>query len=88
MGIHQYVVARHSIMKIALEKNCHEYPPITRESNGRWGFDVDQKAIKYKTKDFMNCAEEYDYVVDELLAQILYHSLLLEGMCFKIFNEV
>ena len=62
----------HSIMKIALETNRHEYPPITRESNGRWGLDVDQKAMKYKSKDFMNCAEEYDYVVDELLARRIY----------------
>ncbi len=62
----------HSIMKIVLEKNCHEYPPITQESNGCWGLDVDQKAIKYKKKDFMNCAETYDYVVDELLARCIY----------------
>tara|TARA_A100001015_G_scaffold293348_1_gene369828 strand:+ start:161 stop:520 length:360 start_codon:yes stop_codon:yes gene_type:complete len=60
------------IMKLALEKNREEYPPITRESNGHWGFNKDQKAFKYKKKDFMNCAKMYNYLAEELLVCCIY----------------
>ena len=40
----------HSIMKLALEKNHDEYPPITQESNGCWGFDKGHCSILANTR--------------------------------------
>jgi hypothetical protein len=62
----------HPIMEHALMSNHKEFPPITRHASGRWGLDTDQKALNFRKKDFMNCAEEYDYVVQELLYRRIY----------------